>query len=72
MAIAYLSGALLAVVLALVAAVYTIPEMADFHSNAFFQRAEKASFKPLGHGLYKMQIFWHMTPFHAEVGNKMK
>ena len=68
MAIAYLGGALVAVVIALAATIHTIPEMADFHSNAFLQRAEKASFKPLGHGLHKMQIYWHMTPFHAEVG----
>ena len=68
MAIAYLSGALVAVVLALAATIYTIPEMADFRSNAFLQRPEKVSFKPQGHGLYKMQIYWHMTPFHAEVG----
>ena len=59
---------MVALVLALAVTIYTIPEMADFHSTAFLQRAEKASFKPMGHGLYKMQIYWHMTPFHAEVG----
>lgn len=64
----YLGGAVIAAALALIVSViYTIPELADFKSYAFLQKGEKASFKPLGHGLYKMQIYWHMTPFHAEV-----
>ena len=70
MKLLYLLGAVIAVPLAwLVTTIYTIPELADFHSSAYLKRGEKASFSPLGHGLYKMQIFWHMTPFHAEVGH---
>ena len=68
MKLLYLLGAGIVVPLAwLVATIYTIPELADFHSTSYFNRGEKASFSPLGHGLYKMQIYWHMTPFHAEV-----
>lgn len=51
----------------LIATIYTIPELADFHSNAILKLGEKPSFVPVTKGLYKMQIYWHMTPFHAEV-----
>ena len=68
MKLLYLLGAVIAIPLAwLVATIYTIPELADFHSTSYFSRGEKARFTPLTHGLYKMQIYWHMTPFHAEV-----
>ncbi len=68
MKLLYLLGAVIAIPLAwLITTIYTIPELADFHSTAYLKRGEKASFSPLGHGLYKMQIYWHMTPFHAEV-----
>lgn len=68
MKLAYLLGAVVVVPLvAILSAIYTIPELADFRSYAYLQRGEKASFSQLGNGLYKMQIYWHMTPFHAEV-----
>ena len=61
-------GAISAAALAiLIATIYTIPELADFHSNAILKLGEKPSFVPVTKGLYKMQIYWHMTPFHAEV-----
>ena len=70
MKLLYLLGAVIAVPLAwLISTIYTIPELADFHSTAYLKRGEKASFSPLGHGLYKMQVYWHITPFHAEVGH---
>ena len=70
MKLLYLLGAVIAIPLAwLITTIYTIPELADFHSTAYYQRGEKASFSPLGHGLYRMQIYWHMTPFHAEVSH---
>ena len=71
MKLLYLLGAVIVVPLAwLITTIYTIPELAIFRSTAYLKRGERSSFLPLGHGLYKMQIYWHMTPFHAEVGCK--
>ena len=59
----------LAVVVAavIVSLVYNVPEFADFRGPTYLGWKETAEFKSIGHGLYKIEIFWHMTPFHSEV-----
>jgi hypothetical protein len=68
MRIALLVGALFAGVIAVLAAlIYNVPEFVDFRGPPYLGWKEFAEFKPLGHGLHKIEIFWHMTPLHAEV-----
>jgi hypothetical protein len=63
-------GFMAAVVLAvIVGTLYNIPEFEDFRCSPYLGWQEKAAFKPLGHGLYKLEINWYMTPFHKEVNN---
>ncbi|KAK9909599.1 hypothetical protein WJX75_004745 [Coccomyxa subellipsoidea] len=67
MGLAYVISLLLAVACALIVGLlYNVPEFADFRGALYLGGKEKADFKPIGHGLYKIEIFWHMTPFHNE------
>ncbi|CAL8466588.1 g6124 [Coccomyxa elongata] len=50
----------------IVSLVYNVPEFADFRGPTYLGWKETAEFKSIGHGLYKIEIFWHMTPFHSE------
>jgi hypothetical protein len=71
MGLAYVISLLLAVACALIVGLlYNVPEFADFRGALYLGGKEKADFKPIGHGLYKIEIFWHMTPFHNEVSIK--
>lgn len=69
MGFASIVGILPAVVAAvIVGLVYNVPEFEDFKGPVYLGIKETAEFKSLGNGLYKTEIFWHMTPFHHEVG----
>lgn len=64
---AFLVSVVVALLAVVVALIYYVPEFSDFRGPTYLGWKETAEFKSIGHGLYKIQIFWHMTPFHSEV-----
>ena len=68
-----MAGALIAsavVVLAsavLVGLMYNVPEFEDFRSNSVYLGwRQPVAFKAIAQGVHKLQIDWHMSPFHHE------
>ena len=63
-AILFLTGIALAVIAGLS---WNVPEFEDFRGPVYLGWKEPVAFTSLGHGLHKLMINWHMTPFHFEV-----
>lgn len=70
MAGALLIGSSAAVVLlsaVLIGLMYNVPEFEDFRSKSVFLGwKQPVAFKAIAPGIYKLQIDWHMSPFHHE------
>lgn len=45
---------------------YTVPEIADFRAPVYWGVPEKRDFQPIADGLWKIDLPWHLTPFHEE------
>ncbi|DBB07616.1 hypothetical protein WJX82_001357 [Trebouxia sp. C0006] len=51
---------------ALVGVFYTVPEFEDFRAPFFWGDPEQREFHPIAEGLFKIDLPWHLTPFHEE------
>lgn len=70
MARVLVASAFVTLVLAvLTALMYNVPEFEDFRSKSvFLGGAQPVAFEAIAQGFYKLQIDWHMSPFHHEAG----
>ena len=66
------SSAIVAIVFAvLIGLLYNVPEFEDFRSRSVYLGwSQPGAFKSIAPGIYKLQIDWHMTPFHHEAGDR--